>query len=330
MLILTAQDVRRALPLETAIAGMKHAFAALSRGDAVIPLRVRLPVASRNAAALLMPAYVPGADGDAQSDALAVKVVTLYPENIPAGRPLIHAAVLVMDARTGQMLALLEGSSLTAIRTGAASGAATDLLARPDARIAAIFGSGAQARTQLEAICAVRPLAEVRIYSRERAHARSFVEAMRPLVPVKLLEAASPREAMEGVDLICTATTSISPVFEDDHVPAGIHINGVGSYTPEMIEIPPLTIARALTVVDSLTACQAEAGEIIRAVALGGKAWAQVAELGAIINGTTPGRTSAEQITFFKSVGVAVQDAVAAQITLENAARLGLGQEVNW
>jgi ornithine cyclodeaminase len=322
MLILNAEEVRQTLPMPAVIGGMKQAYAALSQGDAVIPLRARLPIEPRSAAALFMPAYVP-------DNALAIKVVTLFPHNPPAGMPLIHAAVLVMDAHTGQMLALLEGGTLTAIRTGAGAGAATDLLARRDARVAAIFGAGVQAGAQLEAICAVRQLEQVRIYSPSPARVKAFIEAHQPRVSAKLTGSASPREAIQHADIVCAATTSTTPVFADTDLAPGVHINGVGSYTPGMIEIPPETVARAAVFVDSVEACRAEAGEIIRAVELG-KRWEQVTEIGACFAGGQPGRASHEQVTFFKSVGVAVQDAVAAQIALANARTLGLGQTVDW
>jgi ornithine cyclodeaminase len=270
-----------------------------------------------------MPAYVP-------DNALAVKVVTLFPHNPPAGLPLIHAAVLVMDAHTGQMLALLEGGTLTAIRTGAGAGAATDLLARRDARVAAIFGAGIQAGAQLEALCAVRKLEEVRIYSPSPARVEAFIEAHQPRVSAKLSGSASRREAIQHADIVCAATTSSTPVFADADLAPGVHINGIGSYTPGMIEIPPETVARAAVFVDSVEACRAEAGEIIRAVELGGKNWEAVTEIGACFAGRQPGRASDGQVTFFKSVGVAVQDAVAAQIALANARTLGLGQTVDW
>ncbi|MCA9872652.1 MAG: hypothetical protein KC441_03335, partial [Anaerolineales bacterium] len=159
--LLSAQDVRQALPMAQAIDGMKAAYASLSAGQAVMPLRSHVGVADRDGTTLVMPAYLP--DEDAPS--LAVKVVSVFPQNAQRGEPVIYGLVLALDAATGRPLAIMEGSALTAIRTGAASGAATDVLARPDAAVAAIFGSGVQARTQLEAVCTVRPIQEVRVFS---------------------------------------------------------------------------------------------------------------------------------------------------------------------
>ena len=168
MRILSAQDVRRALPMVEAIEGMKQAFAQVSTRQAEVPLRGRVDVAPQSGTTLVMPAFL------AQSGDLAVKVVSVFPHNKQRGEPTIYAAVLVLDAATGRPLALLEGGTLTAIRTGAGAGAATDLLARPDASVVAILGSGVQARTQLEAVCTVRQIREVRVYSPTHEHAVIF------------------------------------------------------------------------------------------------------------------------------------------------------------
>src|SRR5918994_5181082 len=170
MLLLTAEDVRKALPMNEAIEAMKNAYAALSNGTAVVPLRTRLPIPSSEALSLFMPAFVNSQEGDA----LAIKVVSLFPTNPRRGLAYIQAAVLVFDAETGQTIALLEGSSLTAIRTGAAGGAAIDLLARPDSKVAAIFGAGAQGRTQLEAACTARQIETAFIFDRNAGKAESL------------------------------------------------------------------------------------------------------------------------------------------------------------
>jgi len=326
MLILNAQDVRRALPMQETIEAMKRAYAALSAGQADIPLRTSLPIPKQNATALFMPAYVPGSD----TDALTIKIVTLFPKNVPAGLPFIHAAVLVIDATTGQTLALLEGGTLTAIRTGAGGGAATDILARADSHTVALFGAGVQARTQLESVCAVREIENVWVYAPSSQRIADFINDMQGKINATLLPAATSHQAIAEADIICSATTSKTPVFRDGDLRPGTHITGVGSYTPEMIEIPPETVARARVVIDSRSASQAEAGEIIRAAEQGIFDWQNAVELGEIVLGSQSGRTDSNQITFFKSVGVAVQDAVAAQLALSNAQKMGLGQEVNW
>ncbi len=327
MLILTADDVRRALPMREAIEAMKRAYAAVSDGRVEMPLRARVPVAPHDALSLFMPAY---ARSDA-GEALAVKVVSLFPQNPARNLAYIQAAVLVLEPDTGRALALLEGSSLTAIRTGAASGAAADVLARKDSQVAAVFGAGAQGRTQLEAACTVRRIELAWIYDSDAKRAGSFVSEMagKGPIPRDLRLASTPREALANADLICTATTSLTPVFADRDLKPGAHISAVGSYTPDMQEIPPETVQRALVVVDARSAALVESGDLIKPIHSGLFGEEHVhAELGEIILGRKPGRQSAQQITYFKSVGVAAQDVMAAQLAIDNARRLGLGQEV--
>jgi len=329
MLILNAKDVQQALPMGQCIQAMKSAYAALSAGRAEVPLRTRLSVPVHEAVSLFMPAYVL----DEAGESLVVKVVSLFPHNVKRGLALIQAAVLVLEADTGRPICLLEGATLTAIRTGAASGAATDLLARPEARVAAIFGAGVQARTQLEAICSIRSIQTAWIYDTNRARAEALIGDMagQSLIPADLRLADSPSQAVQDADVICAATTSTRPVFNDADLKPGVHINGVGSYTPEMQEIPAETVKRAQIVVDSRSASLAESGDLVRPILQGHITAKHIhAEIGEIVLGRKPGRSSPDQVTFFKTVGVAVQDAVAARVALENATKLGLGQRVEW
>jgi ornithine cyclodeaminase len=196
--------------------------------------------------------------------------------------------------------------------------------------VAAIFGAGVQARTQLEAVCTVRPIQRVWVYALTRAHVEQFIDEMQPQVPAELRAATSPQQAIAEADIICAATTSHTPVFADADLKPGTHINGVGSYTPEMIEIPPETLARAAVFVDSRQAVLVEAGEIIAALQRDLLTPEKLTEIGEVAGGAAPGRRSREQITYFKSVGIAVQDAVAAHLALKNATDGGLGEEVAW
>ncbi len=326
--VLDAAAVRAALPMRDAIAAMKRAFAAYSAGRAQVPLRTRLEVPEHEGLALFMPAVVHGDDA-----ALALKAVTVYNANPARGLPLIHAAVLALDPATGQVVGLLEGGTLTAIRTGAAAGAATDVLARPDSHVLAVFGAGVQARTQIEAVCTVRPIQQVWVYDRQPARAHALVEELagQGPIPADMRVAASPTQALAEADVVCTATTSAQPVFDDADLRPGTHINGIGSYTPHMAEVPPETVARAYVAVDSREAAWAEAGDLIQPLEAGRITRAHVAaELGEVLLGRAPARTSRQQITFFKSVGLAVQDALAAQVALRRAEALGLGHEVPW
>jgi ornithine cyclodeaminase len=276
-----------------------------------------------------MPAYV----HTEEADALAVKIVSIFPQNPARGLPYIQAAVVAFDAGSGHVSAMLEGSSLTAIRTGAGSGVAIDLLARKDSKVAAIFGAGVQGRTQLEAACAVRKIEKAWIYDSDANRAETLVKELagKGSLPTDLEPASSPRQAVQDADIICTATTSAHPVFADADLKPGAHISAIGSYTPEMAEVPPETILRAKVFVDSRSAVLAEAGDLIQPIRNGLIAEAHVrAELGEIILGRKAGRGSDSEITYFKSVGVAVQDAIAAQLALKNARAMGLGREVEF
>lgn len=329
MLILNADEVRQALPMHECIAAMKQAYAALSRGAAEVPLRSRLTVAPHEGLSILMPAFVDAVSVDEQ--ALAVKLVSLFNKNPQRGLPLIHAVVLAFDPQTGALEAVLEGAALTAIRTGAGCGAATDVLARPQASTAAVFGAGVQARTQLAAVCEMRDIQTAWVYSPNPEQAAQFVAELAGVgrIPADLRVAASPQEAAQA-DIISTATTSATPVFAAADVHPGAHINAAGSYTADAIEVPAELVAKARVTVDSRSATQAESGEIAMTLQQGLISASDIAEIGEVLNGQAAGRSAPEQITFFKSVGVAVQDALAARVAVANARKLGIGTEVSW
>ena len=324
MRILTGDDVQQALPMDQAIEAVKAAFAQLSKGEADVPLRTSLDVPQHNGVTLFMPAYL------ADDDAMAMKIVSVFSDNPGKGLPLIHAAVIVVDAETGAPEAMLDGTYLTALRTGAASGAATELLARRDARVAAIFGAGAQGRTQLEAVCAIRPIDQAWIYDIDREQARIAAEELSELLNLSVEVADTPACAASRADVICTATTSSSPVLSDADVRPGTHINAIGAYTPDMQEIPPETILRAKVVIDHHEAALAEAGDLLIPIGEGVITVDHIhAELGEVIAGDKAGRETAEELTLFKSVGVAVQDVAAAAAALKAAREMGLGREID-
>ncbi len=322
--VLSADDVRRALPMREAVEAMKRAFAQLSTGQAEVPLRVPVHVPRHNGLTLFMPAYL------AADDRMAVKIVSVFNDNPARGLPLIHALVVVVDAETGQPAAVMEGGYLTALRTGAASGAATDLLARLDASTVAVFGAGVQGRTQLEAVCAVRQIRQAWVYDVDPDRARRYAEEMGARLGIPVHIASTPAEAARPADVICTATTSSVPVFGDAHVRPGTHINAVGAYTPEMREVPTETVLRARVVIDHRTASLAEAGDLLIPIREGRMTEEHIwAELGEIVAGRKAGRLSPDEVTLFKSVGVAVQDVAAAAAVLEAARRQNLGVEVS-
>lgn len=328
MLILTRADLERALPMEPAMEAVASAFAQLSGGRAEVPLRLRVSVPERDGLALLMPAYLTGSGG------LGAKALTLFPHNAERfGLPTISALVLLFNAETGVPLALVDGGYLTGLRTGAASGIATQLMAREDAHVLALFGAGAQAFAQVWAVCVARSIERVWIVNRTRERAERLAERLRVFgspLPTDVRVASDAREALAEADVVCCATASPEPVFADADLRPGTHVNGIGSYQPGMREVPAETVSRARIVVDSREAAWAEAGDLIGA-------WEQgligerhvVGELGEVVAGRLPGRTNREQITFFKSVGSAAQDVAAAQAAYQRASTLGVGVTVD-
>jgi len=320
---LSASDVVQALPMSEAIEAMKHAFRLLAAGQVVMPPRTHIEAAEPPGDALVMPSYVPA------DEAMGIKVVTVYRGNRASGLPVIQALMLVLDAATGSPVAVMDGTSLTAIRTGAASGAATDLLANPDASTVAIFGSGPQARTQLEAVCTVRSIRRARVLDPDAARAAAFALEMAERLGVPIEPVPSSANALAEADIVCTATTSTVPVFADAELAPGAHINAIGSYKPAVREIPGETVRRARVVVDHRPAALAEAGDLLIPMVEGLIGREHIwAELGEILAGTRPGRQSPGQVTLFKSVGLAVQDLCAARRVLANARLRGLGSSL--
>lgn len=320
--LLSSEDIRHALPMRQAIKVTKTAFADLSAGRADVPQRMSLAVPPVEGTLLVKPAYVP-------SSGLGAKLVSVFPGNAAKGEPIIHGIVVLIDPTSGQPRALCDGGFLTAWRTGAASGAATDLLARADAKSAAILGAGVQARTQLAAICAVRDLQEVRVFSRDGVARERFVAELQSSVVATLRAVSSPDVAVRGADIVCAATTSSTPVFANAAVAPGAHINGIGSFTASMQEIDAETVGRARVFVDSRAAAQAEAGDLLIARAAGKTTPEDWIELGEVVGGQRPGRTSDDEITFFKSVGVAAQDIATFAAALKQAEALSLGKAVD-
>jgi ornithine cyclodeaminase len=321
MRILTADDVRAAITMKEAIEAVRKGFIALSSGNAQVPLRSNIE--TQDGITLYMPAYV---EGESFS---TVKVVSVYRDNSRFGLPTILAAVLVTDAETGQPRALMDGAYLTALRTGAASGLATDLLARVDASVLGVIGAGTQARTQIDAVCAVRPIREVRVFS--RSGAEQCVSELAERHPnVKIFAAKSASVALHGAHIVAAATTSTTPVIHAADIAPGTHINGVGSFTPQMQEIAADVVTRARIVVDSRSTALVEAGDLIIPMSSGQLSIEQIhAEIGEVAAGLRPGRMSNEEITFFKSVGNAVQDAAVAGQVIPVAEAKNLGTVVN-
>jgi ornithine cyclodeaminase/alanine dehydrogenase-like protein (mu-crystallin family) len=321
---LSAADVRQALPMTEAVTAMRDAFAQLAGGDVIMPARAHVEIPEHDGVALFMPSYSPTAEQ------FGIKVVNLFAGNPQQGLPRIQALVTLFDGKTGSPRAILDGTALTALRTGAVSGLATDLLAREDAKSVAIFGAGVQARTQLEAVCAVRPIERAWVVDPSDQATHAFAQEMSEQLGIQVAPSTSSTAALAEADIVCAATTSKTPVFDDADLPPGIHINAVGSYQPTVQEIPAETVIRSKLVVDHRESALEETGDLIIPISDGRYHPDQIyAELGEIVLGHKAGRTDSKEITFFKSVGVAVQDLIAGGRALELAEQQGLGQVVS-
>ncbi len=328
MHILSADDIRKAVPIAVAVDAVADAFAQLSTGRATVPLRVPIGQEQHDSHTFFMPALLAGSGADSAA-ALGLKIVSVFPHNAERHNlPTIHALIALFEPATGQALAVMDGRYLTALRTGAASGAATRALARTNAHTLAIFGAGVQAPFQVLAVCAVRPITRVLIVNRGRERAEQLCTTLVAAGVQAELRIVDAKTALAAADVVCCATSSPAPIFDDADLRDGTHINGVGSFTPHMVEVPTATLARARVFVDQHAAAWSEAGDLIAARAAGVLDESHTQELGAVIAGLVAGRRDDAEITFFKSVGNAVQDLAVAQIALTEAIRLGLGSEV--
>lgn len=330
MRILRADDVRAAVAMPQAIASMRAAFAQMAQGAAHMPERVAVSVPEQAGTTLVMPAYL------AREPALGMKVVSVFPRNGERGLPTVPAMVLLLNAETGLPLALLEGTYLTALRTGAASGLATDLLARPDARVMTLFGAGGQAPFQLEAVCQVRRIERAWLVNRTPERSEALRERVlgwpewRPGEVLVARTAAEQRQAVEEADVIATATAATEPLFPGEWVCAGTHLNLIGAFTPHMREVDGALVRRARVVVDQRAAALAGAGDLLLAMREGLFAPEAIdAELGEVVMGSKARRTDPAEVTIFKSVGVATQDVAVASAAYQEARRRGLGVDID-
>lgn len=293
---------------------IEAAYRDVSSGRDRSPIRSRIPISGGDL--VLMPGVREGGAG------ASVKLVTVIPGNPARGLPTHYAMVAWFDVVTGEPLALLDGATITSMRTGAASGVGTRLLARPDARVLALFGVGGQAAWQVRAVMAARPIREVRVYSRTAAHREAFAAAMSEELGTGVTVVAAPtaRDALHGADVVCTVTTSRAPIFSADLVEPGTHVNAVGSFRLDMIELPPQLFGRAgLVAVDSREAALEEAGELVAAIREGLLPADGFREIGEVGRDWAASRDPSA-ITIFKSVGLAIQDLAAAELVMANLA----------
>ena len=324
MLLLSRGEVEDLLDIDELIVALADAMADLSGGRASIPPRVAALIADREGLLAAMPGYVPSAG------ALASKLVTLFPRNAGTQRPTHQALVAVFDPDDGRPVAVLDGTAITAIRTGAGSALATRLLARKDAATMAILGTGVQARSHAQAVTRVRRFAELRVAGRSRDRADALARELAPELDLAIRPVSSWEEACAGADVICAATHASEPVVRRDWLAPGTHVNSVG-YGGR--EVDDATIADALVVVESRAAALAPfpagSSDLLEPIERGLIDADHVhAEVGELVAGARPGRSAPEEITLYKSVGVAVQDCAAAALVLRSARERGAGREI--
>ena len=323
--VLSAEDVTSLMPMRECIKVMREALSALARGEAVVPLRMVMRVPGGFLG--LMPGLINA--GNARDGALGMKAVSVFPGNAERGIDTHQGAVLLFEVDTGRLSALMDGATITAIRTAAVSGVATDALARSDATELAILGAGVQARTHLEAIEAVRPLRRVRVWSRNPEHARTFAteQKARYALPIEIVPDA--QAAVRGADIVTTVTASPEPILQRAWLKEGAHINAVGSSIPSTREIDSDTMAAASLFVDRRESALAEAGDVLMPMREGKFDANHIqAELGEVLIGKLPGRRSPKELTLFKSLGLAVEDVASAAYIARRARETGVGQTV--
>jgi ornithine cyclodeaminase len=321
--LLNEQQVHSMLPMADLIAAMEAALAKFSAREVLQPIRSVLTVGPTKAYFGLMPAYVPS------PASLGAKLVTVFGENHKKQLPSHMATILLLDPETGALQAILDGRYITEARTAAVSAVSTRFLANPDAGTLAIIGSGVQARSHLEAYQHVRQLKQVRIWSPSERSRAQFVDDMSPKVPVQIVNAPSAEAAVRGAELIVLVTSSPTPVIDDAWVSAGAHVVCVGACRPNQQEMAPALVKRGRLYVDSSAAAVVEAGDIVMNIAAGLFDASHLrGELGELVLGRIEGRQSPGEITIFKSLGMAVEDVVAADLVFRRAVESGAGTEL--
>jgi len=324
LLVLPHDDVKRLLPMEDCIELMADVLADLARGSVWQPLRFVIRPPEESSLMGLMPGH-----RSQPQPAYGLKVICIFPGNPAKGIDAHQGGVLLFDGETGTPRALLDASAVTEIRTAAVSGVATRLLAREDARELAILGSGVQARSHLEAMAKVRPFARARVWSRTPEHARAFAAEAGAPFPVEV--AATGEEAVRGADVVVTATSSREPVVRHEWLGLGAHVNAVGSSIPTARELDADTVAAAALFADTRESMVNEGGDYLFAVQERGIGPEHIrAELGELLIGEGEGRRSADELTVFKSLGIAVEDLAAAELVYARARAEGAGTPVPW
>lgn len=323
MLILSERDVQSLVDVSELIEALGQAHIQYSTGKAVMPVRLVVPVADIKGRLTSMPAYLN------HERALGMKVVTYFQDNPQQGLPAILAAIMLFSSATGKMIAVMDGSYVTAIRTACASAMATRALANSETPVMGIVGAGVQARAHIHALTQVRKFAAIKVYSPSGTSAEGVKKDLEPKVGVKIKSVKSAEEAVRDSDLVVTVSTAQTPIVKSDWLKPGAHVNAVGSHRPDLREIDGVTLARAKVVVDSRAAIMAECGDILLAIKENSFAEKDIhAEIGEILAGLKPGRSGRTELTLYKSVGIAIQDVATAHLVYRKALKQGVGTRV--
>lgn len=328
VLFLSEEDIRGIYTMRECLQDVELAFRYHMDGKTVTPVRTAIEHKKYGATTLYMPSYIEAADY------VAVKVVSIFPQNHAKGLKALQGVILLTEAKTGQHVAVMDATYLTVLRTGASSGVATKYLAREEAASCAVLGCGAQSIGQIQAMMEVRSLRELHLYNRTREKAEQLMATVRSLYPqwdgqIHIAETAD--QAVEAADIVITSTKSTEPLFDGSRLKQGAHINAIGAYLPHMREVDLTTLLRSSKiVVDTLEGAEHEAGDLLIPIERGEWSFAQLhGELGDIITGRKQGRQTADEITLYKSVGIGFLDTVVAQAVYQRAKASNLGIEVH-
>jgi len=322
--LLTKKDIQSFLTMGTCMDAVEKAFADFAAGSAVMPQRTPIKPEGKGGIALFMPAYIPGLA------ALGAKVVTVYPENMNKFQiPVTLGTYILLDESTGFPISIMEGGFLTAMRTGAVTGVSCRYMAREDAKVLTIFGTGVQAFTQVLAVHEARPLEKIYTYSIDTQEIKDkFAKDITDKIGVPVVQADDPAAAVGESDIVVLATSAPKPIVDGNWFKPGTHISGIGSHSPGARELDTLTVQKARVICDHVDACKAEAGDFIIPAEAGEWSWDQAAGgLGEVVNGVVQGRTSDDEITLFKSVGLAIQDMSVGKAVMDEAEKQGIGTE---
>lgn len=323
MLVLSEKEVQSLAKVEELIPVLERAHIQYSAGKAVMPVRLVVPLPQIEGRITSMPGYL------SEDKALGMKVVTFFPNNLKQNLPQILATVMLFSAETGKMIAAMDGNYITAIRTACVSAMATKALANPQSYVLGVLGAGVQARAHIRALTQIRKISEIKIYDIFEASARQLQETLEKEIGVKIDVVQSAREAVLDADLLVTVTTAKEPIVKADWLKPGMHINAVGSHRPDLREIDGATLASAKIVVDSREAIMAECGDILLAIQEKAITADSVhAEIGEVLAGKKPGRTSSDEITLYKAVGIAIQDVATAHLVYRKALERNVGTDI--